>query len=62
MGTVSQNSPNEKPSGQHLTPVFGVVIHVIRHGSFRVGSEQPTIEATERGTDITKLINVASDI
>ncbi|KAL6966767.1 non-specific serine,threonine protein kinase [Sarracenia purpurea var. burkii] len=45
--SVSQNSVIEKPSDAHLPPAFDDVIHVIRHSSFRVGSEQPVIETVE---------------
>lgn len=60
---VSQNSAIENPASAHLPPAFDDVIHVIRHSSFRVGTEQPVIETVEsgKGTDVGKLINVVSD-
>ncbi|KAF3790582.1 Serine/threonine-protein kinase [Nymphaea thermarum] len=48
----------------HLPPAFDDVIHVIRHSSFRVGSEQPVLESMEMGAqnmDVGKLINVVRD-
>ncbi|KAK1264216.1 Serine/threonine-protein kinase Nek5 [Acorus gramineus] len=43
--------PPEKQTATaaHLPPAFDDVIHVIRHSSFRVGSEQPVMEAVEMG-------------
>lgn len=60
---VSQNAAVENPASPHLPPAFDDVIHVIRHSSFRVGTEQPVIETVERGKDaeVGKLINVVSD-
>lgn len=52
---------DDKPSPSHTTPAFDDVIHVIRHSSFRVGSEQPLIKTVERNADIGKLINVIRD-
>ncbi|XP_029116373.1 serine/threonine-protein kinase Nek5 [Elaeis guineensis] len=57
------NQTLEKPAA-HLTPAFEDVIHVIRHSSFRVGSEQPTIENIEKGVqniDMGKLLNVVRE-
>lgn len=54
----------EKPGATHLSPAFDDVIHVIRHSSFRVGSEQPVLETVEMGVqnvDVGKLINVVRD-
>ncbi|XP_019197841.1 PREDICTED: serine/threonine-protein kinase Nek5-like [Ipomoea nil] len=52
----------DKPSPSHTTPAFDDVIHVIRHSSFRVGSEQPLIKTAERNADVVgKLINVVRD-
>lgn len=51
----------EKPAGNHLPPAFDDVIHVIRHSSFRVGSDPPVIETVERIVDVGKLINVVTD-
>ncbi|KAL6005449.1 hypothetical protein ACLOJK_006016 [Asimina triloba] len=56
--------PIEKPVAAHLTPVFDDVIHVIRHSSFRVGSEPPVMETVEMGVqnmDVGKLLNVVGD-
>ncbi|KAA8549943.1 hypothetical protein F0562_001649 [Nyssa sinensis] len=60
-GTLSQNSTIGKPAAAHLPPAFDDVIHVIRHSSFRVGSEQPVIETVERNMDVGKLMNVVRD-
>jgi NIMA (never in mitosis gene a)-related kinase len=54
----------EKPVATHLSPAFDDIIHVIRHSSFRVGSEQPVLETVEMGVqnvDVGKLINVVRD-
>lgn len=61
---VLQNSPIDKTASAHLPPAFDDVIHVIRHSSFRVGSEQPVMESVEMGVqnvDVGKLINVVRD-
>ncbi|CAH2065484.1 unnamed protein product [Thlaspi arvense] len=63
---VSQNSAREKNNNNpsHLHPVVDDVIHVIRHSSFRVGSDQPVMECVEVGVqnvDVGKLINVVRD-
>lgn len=63
-GTVVQNSRIDNPGAPHLPPAFDDVIHVIRHSSFRVGSDQPVIESVEKGVqnvDVGKLINVVRD-
>ncbi|KAF3963036.1 hypothetical protein CMV_012526 [Castanea mollissima] len=63
-GTILQNPTIENPTATHLSPVFDDVIHVIRHSSFRVGSEQPVLETVEMGVqnmDVNKLINVVRD-
>ncbi|XP_077235635.1 serine/threonine-protein kinase Nek5-like [Tasmannia lanceolata] len=54
----------EKPMGTHLPPAFDDVIHVIRHSTFRVGSEQPVMESVEMGVqnmDVGKLLNVVRE-
>ncbi|PIN25200.1 Serine/threonine protein kinase [Handroanthus impetiginosus] len=56
-----QNAVDEKPVGTHLQPAFDEVIHVIRHSSFRVGTEHPVLENMERTLDVGKLINVVRD-
>ncbi|KAI4322467.1 hypothetical protein L6164_022159 [Bauhinia variegata] len=63
-GTILQNPVTERPATGHLPPAFDDVIHVIRHSSFRVGSEQPVKEAVEMGVqnvDVGKFINVVRD-
>ncbi|KAJ0248242.1 Serine/threonine-protein kinase Nek5 [Hirschfeldia incana] len=58
---VSQNSPLERSNSPS---VVDDVIHVIRHSSFRVGSDQPVMESVEVGVqnvDVGKLINVVRD-
>ncbi|KAF2300491.1 hypothetical protein GH714_013811 [Hevea brasiliensis] len=63
-GVILQNPMTEKPSAGHLPPAFDDVIHVIRHSSFRVGSEQPVMETVEMGVqnvDVGKLLNVVRD-
>lgn len=62
---TSMLNPNlEKPPTAHLPPAFDDVIHVIRHSSFRVGSEQPVVERVEMGVqnmDVGKLLNVVRE-
>ncbi|KAL2328415.1 hypothetical protein Fmac_021842 [Flemingia macrophylla] len=63
-GTVLQNPAPERPDTGHLPPAFDDVIHVIRHSSYRVGSEQPVKESVEMGVqnvDVGKFINVVRD-
>ncbi|XP_022756024.1 serine/threonine-protein kinase Nek5-like [Durio zibethinus] len=63
-GTNVQNPTIEIPVASSRPPAFDDVIHVIRHSSFRVGSEQPVMEKVEMGVqnvDVGKLINVARD-
>ncbi|XP_015873134.1 serine/threonine-protein kinase Nek5 [Ziziphus jujuba] len=63
-GNVLQNPHIDKATSAHLPPAFDDVIHVIRHSSFRVGSEQPVVEPKEMGVqnvDVGKLINVVRD-
>ncbi|KAE8663831.1 Detected protein of unknown function [Hibiscus syriacus] len=58
------NQTTEKPVETSRPPAFNEVIHVIRHSSFRVGSEQPIMEKAEMGihnVDAGKLINVVTD-
>ncbi|XP_077230026.1 serine/threonine-protein kinase Nek5-like isoform X2 [Tasmannia lanceolata] len=60
--TPTQNI--EKSMATHLPPAFDDVIHVIRHSSFRVGSEQPVMETMEMGVqnmDVGKLLNVVRE-
>ncbi|GMI84113.1 NIMA-RELATED KINASE6, NIMA (never in mitosis, gene A)-related 6 [Hibiscus trionum] len=63
-GTNVNNASIEKPAATSCPPAFDDVIHVIRHSSFRVGSEQPMMEKVEMGVqnvDVGKLINVVRD-
>ncbi|XP_038705752.1 serine/threonine-protein kinase Nek5-like isoform X2 [Tripterygium wilfordii] len=63
-GTILQNPTIERPNTAHHPPVYDDVIHVIRHSSFRVGSEQPVMETVETGVqnvDVGKLLNVVRD-
>ncbi|KAL8140899.1 hypothetical protein V2J09_006920 [Rumex salicifolius] len=52
---------HEPTSATNLQSAFGDVIHVIRHSSFRVGSEQTVTETDESNMDFSKLINVVRD-
>ncbi|KAJ0084499.1 hypothetical protein Patl1_30321 [Pistacia atlantica] len=61
---ILQSPAIEKPAAAQRSPAFDDVIHVIRHSSFRVGSEQPVLETVEMGVqnvDVGKLINVVRD-
>ncbi|XVF05090.1 hypothetical protein REPUB_Repub05bG0141400 [Reevesia pubescens] len=63
-GINVHNPTIEKPAATSRPPAFDDVIHVIRHSSFRVGSEQPVMEKVEMGVqnvDVGKLINVVRD-
>ncbi|WCJ41895.1 Serine/threonine-protein kinase Nek5 [Euphorbia peplus] len=63
-GSNSQHPTVDKSTAAHLPPAFDEVIHVIRHSSFRVGSEQPVMETVEMGVqnvDVGKLLNVVRD-
>ncbi|TKY48676.1 Serine/threonine-protein kinase Nek5 [Spatholobus suberectus] len=63
-GTVIQNAAPERPAAGHLPAAFDDVIHVIRHSSYRVGSEQPVQESVEMGVqnvDVGKFINIVRD-
>ena len=63
-GMVLQNLATERPASGHLPPAFDDVIHVIRHSSYRVGSDLPVVESTEKGVtnvDVGTLINVVKD-
>lgn len=62
--TLPSHTIFEKSPGAHLTPAYDDVIHVIRHSSFRVGSEQPVMETVEMGVqnmDVGKLFNVVRE-
>ncbi|KAE8037352.1 hypothetical protein FH972_009945 [Carpinus fangiana] len=63
-GDILPNPTIEKPGATQLSPAFDDVIHVIRHSSFRVASEQPMVETVEMGVqnvDVGKLVNVVRD-
>ncbi|XP_022730732.1 serine/threonine-protein kinase Nek5-like isoform X2 [Durio zibethinus] len=63
-GTKAYKPTIEKPAVTSCPPAFDDVIHVIRHSSFRVGSEQSVMEKVEMGVqnvDVGKLINVVRD-
>ncbi|XP_068337822.1 serine/threonine-protein kinase Nek5-like [Pyrus communis] len=63
-GTSLQNQLMEKSAAANLPPAFDDIIHVIRHSSFRVGSDHPVMETVEMGVqnvDVGKLINVVRD-
>ncbi|KAK0603997.1 hypothetical protein LWI29_011020 [Acer saccharum] len=63
-GLILHNTTIEKPAAVQRPPAFDDVIHVIRHSSYRVGSEQPVLETVEMGVqnvDVGKLINVVRD-
>ncbi|KAH7685534.1 Non-specific serine/threonine protein kinase protein [Dioscorea alata] len=61
------STPNqivEKASSPHLTPAFDDVIHVIRHSSFRVGSEQQVMDNMDmavQNRDVGKLLNAVRE-
>ncbi|WOL18794.1 hypothetical protein Cni_G27591 [Canna indica] len=72
--TLSKNTSVEKPpiknhildrpAASHLAPAFEDVIHVIRHSSFRVGSEQPLLESMDKGIqnlETGKLVNLVKE-
>ncbi|WJX69006.1 non-specific serine/threonine protein kinase [Trifolium repens] len=46
---ILQNPATERPASGHLPPAFDDVIHVIRHSSYRMGSELPVKDSTEIG-------------
>ncbi|KAI6685352.1 hypothetical protein NL676_031265 [Syzygium grande] len=63
-GMILHHPTIEKPGTPHLHSAYDDVIHVIRHSSFRVGSEQPVVETVEMGVqnvNVGKLINIVSD-
>ncbi|KAK7371204.1 hypothetical protein VNO78_36772 [Psophocarpus tetragonolobus] len=63
-GTVLQNSASERSAVSHLPPAFEDVIHVIRHSSYRVGTEQPVKESVDMGVqnvDVGKFFNIVRD-
>lgn len=63
-GTVLHNPVIERPAVGNLPPAFDDVIHVIRHSSYRVGSEQPVKESVEMGVqnvDVGKFLNVVRE-
>ncbi|KZV47757.1 serine/threonine-protein kinase Nek5 [Dorcoceras hygrometricum] len=60
-GILVQSAVNEKQAGSHPPPAFDEVIHVIRHSSFRVGTDHTLHENVHSNMDIGKLINVVKD-
>lgn len=63
-GMVLQNPATETTAYGHLPPAFDDIIHVIRHSSYRMGSELPVKESMDMGVtnvDIGKLINIVKD-
>ncbi|KAM3324271.1 serine/threonine-protein kinase Nek5 [Capsicum chacoense] len=58
---LSEKGLAPKTAPSQLTPASDDVIHVIRHSSFRVGSEQPVMDTVERNVDVGKLMNVVRD-
>lgn len=63
-GVVLQNPAPEMQASVHLPPAFDDVIHVIRHSSYRMGSELPVKESVEMGVknvDVGKFINIVKD-
>ncbi|KAF9597433.1 hypothetical protein IFM89_018879 [Coptis chinensis] len=60
----NMSSPTVEKAATHLPPAFDDVIHVIRHSSFRVGTEAPGMETLEKGVqnmDVGKLFNVVRE-
>lgn len=60
-GIILRNPTIEKHTTSQFPPAFDDVIHVIRHSSYRVGSDQPVMETVERNVDSGRQINVARD-
>ncbi|KAF8403371.1 hypothetical protein HHK36_011473 [Tetracentron sinense] len=63
-GSIMPSPTIENPAAAHLPPAFDDVIHVIRHSSYRVGSEQPVMETVEMGPqnlDVGKLLNAVRE-
>lgn len=62
--TATKMSSHERPDTSHLPAAFDDIIHVIRHSSYRVGSDQPVKESVEMGVqnvDVGKFINAMRD-
>ncbi|XP_058729678.1 serine/threonine-protein kinase Nek5-like [Vicia villosa] len=62
--TATKLSSQERPDTSHLPAAFDDIIHVIRHSSYRVGSDQPVKESVEMGVqnvDVGKFINAMRD-
>ncbi|PIN10644.1 Serine/threonine protein kinase [Handroanthus impetiginosus] len=51
-GLLVQTAGAGKSAGTHSPPAFDDVIHVIRHSSFRVGTEHPILENMENYVDV----------
>lgn len=60
-GIILRNPTIEKHTTSQFPPAFDDVIHVIRHSSYRVGSDQAVVETFERNVDSGKPINIARD-
>lgn len=60
-GIILRNPTIEKHTTSQFPPAFDDVIHVIRHSSYRVGSDQAVMETVERNVDSGKQINIARD-
>ncbi|KAE8687216.1 Detected protein of unknown function [Hibiscus syriacus] len=63
-GLNFHNQTTEKPIETSRPPAYNKFIHVIRHSSFRVGSDQPIMEKAEMGinnVDVGKHVNVVTD-
>jgi NIMA (never in mitosis gene a)-related kinase len=67
LSSVSDSNTTPSPSPKventpQLPPAFDDVIHVIRHSSFRVGTEHQVIENVDRNVEVgQQLINVVRD-
>ncbi|RRT50967.1 hypothetical protein B296_00043842 [Ensete ventricosum] len=55
----------DRPEAPHITPAFEDIIHVIRHSSFRIGSDQPVPESMDKGIqnmDTGRHVNVVEEV
>lgn len=60
-GIILRNPTIEKHTTSQFPPAFDDVIHVIRHSSYRVGSDQAVMETVERNVGSGNQINIARD-
>ncbi|KAL8094325.1 serine/threonine-protein kinase Nek5 [Apium graveolens] len=60
-GIILRNPTIEKHTTSQFPPAFDDVIHVIRHSSYRVGSDQAVVETFERNVESGNHINIARD-